>query len=87
MYQQYGFQLRVLGRFLEPLVKIQSEAVEVDEHTDDDFSLPPKLTDWDNKRQIWMHEHPSTKREEVLLVSGSAQKPWQTKAGGNILLR
>ncbi|CAM6099399.1 unnamed protein product [Calypogeia fissa] len=88
VYRQYGFQPRRLGRSLEPLVKTKSEGTRSEETTEnvEVYSLPPKVTDWDEKRQVSVAQHPSKRRDDVLLVSGSAPEPCASKAGGHFLL-
>ncbi|CAM6099400.1 unnamed protein product [Calypogeia fissa] len=90
VYKEFGFEPRKLGDHLSPLDKKPSvEAAVEKEFTADGeeiFRMMPRFTDWDARRLAWMQQNPPTKKDEVILVSGSAPKSCKNVKGNYLLL-
>ncbi|GLJ06170.1 hypothetical protein SUGI_0032740 [Cryptomeria japonica] len=56
------------------------------------YSLGPKISDWDQKRETWLKENPQfpssiNGRPRILLVTGSPPRPCDNPVGDHYLLK
>ncbi|XP_074328336.1 xyloglucan 6-xylosyltransferase 1-like [Apium graveolens] len=73
---------------------VDDESDEIDDvNVNVPYSLGPKISDWDEKREEWLRNNPGFSnfvqpgKPRVLLVTGSAPKPCENPVGDHYLLK